>query len=172
MNTRKLLVLRRSAALLGLVAGLLLGALSGCTPKGRPDSSYFSGKVTSGGAPLGPLVMHLHYSTGSLCQVRVREDGTFSIGDLPQGTVKVTFHGAGPGGPPQNEGRPQMSDEAREQMEKNMGAGGGGPPAGQMEKMRAAAAKIPTKYTKPEDTPESVTITEGSTNKNFDLPSP
>jgi hypothetical protein len=163
MNYRNCLVLRRSGAVLGLVAGLLLGPLTGC-PSRRSDANVISGKVTSGGAPLGPLSLRLHYSSGSMFPIAVREDGTFSIGDIPKGTVRVTFHGIGVGGMPEEAKGMEPPDMAK--MQEGMK---GGPPPGLMEKMRAAAAKIPKKYTNPDTTPESVTIAEGSVSLHFDL---
>jgi hypothetical protein len=161
MNTRKFLLLRRSVALFGLLAGLLVGALSGCAPK-RPGVSVFSGKVTLGGQPFGPVAMRLHYTSGSTYTVPVRGDGTFSVSDVPTGTAKVTFEVSNP---METMGR-HMPAEAKKAMEERMKEA---IPEGKGKEMFGTGGKVPKQYTDPATTPESVTITEGTTTQNFDL---
>jgi hypothetical protein len=164
MNARKFLMLRRSGAVLGLLAGLLAGALSGCAPKQRPGTSLFSGKVTLGGAPFGPVAMRLHYTSGATYMVVVGSDGTFSVSDVPTGTAKVTFEISSP---MDTMAKFKMPPEAKQAMEEKMKEK---IPAGAGKNMfGSGGGKVPQQYTDPATTPESVTITEGTTIQNFDL---
>jgi hypothetical protein len=164
MNTRKFLLLRRSGAVLGLLAGLLLGPLSGCSPKQRAGTSFFSGKVTLNGQPLGGATMRLHYTSGTMYSVVTRGDGMFSVGGIPTGTAKVTFEVSNPMDMAAGRMPPEAKQKMEEQMKQRMpeaaqkqmlGGGGGG--------------KIPKQYTDPATTPESVTISEGTTTQDFNL---
>jgi hypothetical protein len=164
MNTRRLVVLRRSRALLGLVAGLLAAALPGCT-HGRRDVSIFSGKVTLNGAPLGSVKMVLNYPGGSTYSVPVRADGTFSVGDVPLGTdIKVTFEVGDPLGS-MAAIKSRMPAEAQTMVADKIKEASGG----KAKMFSASAGKVAERYTDPDKTPERVTITEGSTSKDFDL---
>jgi hypothetical protein len=98
--------------------------------------------------------------------VLVQGDGTFSVSDVPAGTAKVTFGGGSLNDTMKEKWKATMSPEAKQAMEEKMKEH---MPAGVAKNMFESGGKVPKQYSDPATTPESVTITEGTTIQNFDL---
>jgi hypothetical protein len=108
--------------------------------------------------------MNLQFVDGPQLSVSVRSDGLFSVGDVPTGTAKVTFHGLGSTSNLSPENQARMTDEQKRMMEESLKAGDG-----RQAKGMEAGKKIPTRYTSVESTPETWLITTGTNTRNFDL---
>jgi hypothetical protein len=145
----------------------LLAVSAGCSSKGT-----VSGKVLFQGKPLtGGMVQIINAKTGSLSSP-IGEDGSYQFTDVPAGEVKVSVTGPAP--EPEGRDLPPGLDMAKIR-ESNPGVSDEGimskmgmrPPS--RGKSRAVAVSLPEKYSNPDESGLTFTVTGGSQTHDITL---